>query len=67
MTDEEFKLTVLTDLNMLKQELKGFNGTPGLCKRVNNLEVIVKRIVYTLCFVGGGSGLVAGISKLLGS
>ena len=67
MTDEEFKDSVLGDLRSIKQELKGFNGTPGLCKRVSNLEKIVRRIVYSLCFVGGGGGIVAGISKLVNS
>ncbi len=59
MTDTE-------KLDSILQELKGFNGTPGLCKRVGNLEVTVKRITYALCIAGGGGGIWAGISKLIG-
>ena len=59
MTDTE-------KLDSILQELRGFNGTPGLCKRVTNLERIVRRIVYILCFAGGGSGLAAVINKLMG-
>ncbi len=66
MTDEEFKLTVIADLNALKQELKGFNGNPGLCKKVRDLEKTVRRIIYALCLAGGSGGVWAGISKLIG-
>ncbi len=50
----------------ISQELKRFNGTPGLCKRVSNLEIIVRRIMYSLCFIGGTGGIIAGINKLIG-
>ena len=66
MTDDEFKATVLRELAAVKQELKGFNGTPGLCKRVSNLEITVRRVIYSLCFIGGTGGVVAGISKVIG-
>ena len=66
MTDEEFKASVLKELNSIAQELKGFNGNPGLCKRVGNLEIVVRRITYTLCFVGGTGGLIALVNKVTG-
>ncbi len=59
MTDTE-------KLDSILQELKGFNGTPGLCKRVSSLEKTVRRIIYGLCLAGGGGGLTAIISKLIG-
>jgi len=59
MTDTE-------KLDSILQELKGFNGTPGLCTRVSNLEKVVKRIVYILCIAGGGTGIFAGVDKLVG-
>ncbi len=65
MTDEQFKDAVVSKLESLTQELKGFNGTPGLCKRVSNLEVTVRRIVYGLCLVGGTGGIWTLITKLV--
>lgn len=65
MTDEEFRDKVLKELNAISQELKGFNGGPGLCKRVSNLEIIVRRIMYSLCFISGTGGLVAIVNKLI--
>ena len=59
MTDTE-------KLDSILQELKGFNGTPGLCKRVGNLEKTVTWLVRALCIAGGGGGLTAIISKLIG-
>ncbi len=59
MTDTE-------KLDSILQELKGFNGTPGLCKRVATLEKTVTWIIRILCLVGGGGGLSAGISKWIG-
>ncbi len=59
MTDTE-------KLDSILQELKGFNGNDGLCKRVSKLEVAVRRIMYALCLVGGGGGVTALINKLIG-
>ena len=58
--------TDMTDtekLDSILQELKGFNGSPGLCRRVTNLEWMVRG----LCVVGGGSVITAIITKLTGS
>ena len=66
MTDTEKLDLVITKLSSVEQELKGFNGTPGLCKRVSNLEKIVRRIIYGICLAGGGGGITAIISKLAG-
>ena len=59
MTDTE-------KLDSILQELKGFNGTPGLCKRVGNLEKTVRLIIYSLCLAGGSGGIWALATKLVG-
>jgi len=65
MTEEKLD-QALRKLDSIEQELKGFNGSPGLCKRVCNLERIVRRIIYALCTAGGGTGIFVGIEKLIG-
>lgn len=66
MDDAEFKLFVTNELRSISQELRGFNGTPGLCKRVSTVEKTVRNIIYGLCITGGLGGTWAGVDKLLG-
>ena len=65
MTEEKLDIAI-KKLDSIEQELKGFNGSPGLCRRVCNLEKVVKRIIYILCIAGGGTGIFAGVDKLVG-
>ncbi len=66
MTDTEKLDLVIRKLDSVEQELKGFNGNPGLCKRVSGLEKTVRWIINTLCLAGGSGALAVGISKLIG-
>jgi len=50
----------------IEQELKGYDGNPGLCKKVDNNTKAINKLWIVIAFVIGATGISIGILQVLG-